>query len=120
MPKLSEDVYPKFQSSPDYLLSPGRQPLVCKVKLPIDQMLPILFGSVRFFNVDMLINLAGTSKSFVKRKDVKYVINSQLRILVISGLSTLDRLKYWNYRTRFAFYRRKYQGLYWNLLDAHS
>lgn len=36
MPKLSEEVYPKFQSSPDYLLSPGRQPLVCKVKLPIE------------------------------------------------------------------------------------
>jgi hypothetical protein len=84
-----------------------------------EQMIPVLFGSVRFFNIDMLIALASTSKNFQKRKDVKYVINSQLRFLVINGLSTIDRLKFWNHRTRFAFYRRKYQGLYFNILDTH-
>jgi hypothetical protein len=44
--------------------------------MPTEAILPILFGAVRFFNVDMLTTLAGTSKSFIKRKDVKYVINS--------------------------------------------
>jgi hypothetical protein len=82
-------------------------------------MLPVLFGSVKFFNIDMIISLSGTSKTFTKRKDVKYVINTQLRNLVINSLSTMDRLKFWNYRTRFAFYRRKYQGLYFNLLETH-
>lgn len=82
-------------------------------------MIPVLFGSVRFFNIDMLIALASTSKKFQKRKDVKYVINSQFRFLVINGLSTIDRLKFWNHRTRFVFYQHKYQGLYFNILDTH-
>ena len=73
-----------------------------------ETMFPVLFGAVKFFNIDMLISLSATSKQFQKRKDVKYVINSQLRFLVITGLSTMDRLKFWNHRTRFAFYRRKY------------
>jgi len=52
------------------------------------------------------------NKTLSKRKEMKYAINTQFRCLVIKGLSTVERLKYWNYRTRFAFYRRKYTGLY--------
>lgn len=29
----------------------------------------------------------------------------------------MDRVKYWNYRTRFVYYRRKYKNLYQKILN---
>lgn len=43
----------------------------------------ILFHTVRFLSVDSLIRLAQTSKKFSKIKEVKFIINSQFRALVI-------------------------------------
>ena len=72
----------------------------------------ILQGTIEYCTVDMLLAFPAMSKNLSKRKEIKYAINTQFRHLVIKGLSTVERLKYWNYRTRFAFYRRKYTGLY--------
>ena len=72
----------------------------------------IIQGVIAYCNVDMLLQFSATGKRQVKRKEMKYSINTQFGFLVIQGLSTVERLKYWNYRTRFAFYRRKYKNLY--------
>lgn len=72
----------------------------------------ILQGFIEYCSVDMLLAFPVMSKHLIKRKEIKYAINTQFRYLVIKGLSTVERLKYWNYRTRFTFYRRKYTGLY--------
>lgn len=67
----------------------------------------------------MIVGLASTSKTFAKSKDIKYGVNTQLRHLVIQGLSTVDRLKFWNYRAQFSKYRRRYRGLYYSILESH-
>jgi hypothetical protein len=46
-------------------------------------MIRILFHVVKFLNIDTLIRLSHTSKKFSKIREIKFIINSQFRSLVI-------------------------------------
>jgi len=35
--------------------------------------------------------------------------------MILQGLSTLNRLHYWNFVTKFFYYRKKYKNLYGKL-----
>lgn len=38
-----------------------------------------------------------------------------MRTMILQGLSTLNRLHYWNFVTKFFYYRKKYKNLYGKL-----
>ena len=41
-----------------------------------EEIIAIIHGAIKFYNIDMLIQLAHTSKQLAKRKDIKYSINT--------------------------------------------
>lgn len=47
-------------------------------------LIKILFHVTKFFGIDTLIKLAHTSKKFAKIREIKFIINSQFRSLIIS------------------------------------
>ena len=46
-------------------------------------MIKVLLSIVRFLDVDTLIKIAQSSKKFAKTREVKFILNSQFKVLVV-------------------------------------
>ena len=63
-----------------------------------------------------MIKIAHSCKKFAKYKHVKRVMTSHFRFLIIKGLGTLDRARFWNYKTRYIYYKLRYKNLYYKII----
>jgi len=54
-------------------------------------VLRVLLHVVKFLDVDTLINLAHSSKKFSKMREVKFILNSQFKALVIRVSLSLSK-----------------------------
>jgi hypothetical protein len=77
----------------------------------------ILLSSIQYLDLETVINISHSSKKFQSYKQVKKVLNQTLKNLVLEGLNTLDRARFWNYKTRYIYYKLRYKGLYGKILE---
>lgn len=86
------------------------------IKLESYQSFTILMACVQFHDLSMTIKMQHLSKKLSKFRHVKKLLTNHFRFLITSVLSTADRARYWNHKTRFVYYKLRYKDLYFKIL----